>query len=262
MSRKHALTAALSVAVCGALALVPVAAAAPKDPTPPPVSTPGATPPSLPPLPSLPSPTPQPWGWPNAATPTPAATPTATPTPTPTKTGSPLTIQEDPRRDRERLAQSWRTIGKFGGATGSTADLAGLALGGERDEKKLDESVAEANRGLDNLLAIMPGGSLSRAKERGYDIRSTIELLKQDNRAFKDAGVRGDVVAIMTQAAFTMFHLALLAFDIFFGLGLSFAQAFLPFPLPDFKLPDLSKQATQTPTPTATPTPPAEPAKP
>ncbi|MFE0174537.1 hypothetical protein ACFWZ2_19650 [Streptomyces sp. NPDC059002] len=228
MFRKQALTSALSAALCGTLALVPAASAAPREPTPPPQ----ASAPVLPPLPSLPSAptTPQPWTWPGTS-----PSPTTEPTPKPS---TPLTIKEDPRRDRERLAQSWRTIGKFGGASGSTADLAGIVLGGERDEKKLDVSVAEANKSLDNLLAIIPGGSLSRAKARGHDIRSTVELLKADNRAFKEAGVRGDVAAIFFQSAWAMVHLSLLAFDIFFGLGLSFAQAFLPFPLPDFKLPE------------------------
>ncbi|WP_329122223.1 hypothetical protein [Streptomyces sp. NBC_01465] len=193
-----------------------------------------------------------------AASPVPP-TPTPTPTPTPSAS-SKLTIQEDPLRERERMAVGFRTVGKFGGATGATAELAGLVIGGERDPKTLDAALADADKGLDNLLAIIPGGSLTRAKMAGYDIRGSVALLKTDQRALVEAGVKGDVASFMGTAAFLMVHLALLAADIFFGLGLSIAQAFIPFPLPTFTVPDFKfpwdkPQPTATPTPSATPSP-------
>lgn len=157
MLRKKALTASLSVALCGTLAVVPVAFAAPKEPTPAPM--PVGTNPPLPPLPSLTSPpaatpsaTPSPWGWPFNQ-PAPSTSPSATPT------GPTLTMDEDPQRQRERLAKHFKLIGKSGRATGGSADLAGTVIAGEKDPKKIDEAVADANKELDNLMAFAPGGA-------------------------------------------------------------------------------------------------------
>ncbi|MDG4859503.1 hypothetical protein P8605_15290 [Streptomyces sp. T-3] len=249
---KKAMTAALSVALCGTLAVVPVAFAAPKEPAPP-VQTPLGTNPQLPPLPSLTTPpaatpnaTPSPWGWPFPA----AATPNATPSPTPT--GPSLTMDEDPQRQRERLAKHFKLMGKAGRATGGSSDLAGSIIGGERDPKKIDEAVSDANKELDNLMAFAPGGSpnsslADRAQAAGRDARGTIELLKKDHLQLGEQAKKNDVAGWMTTMAFMIMHLGFLTMDIFFALGMNVAQAFLPFKLPEFKMPDFSPQATQPP---------------
>ncbi|MFC7305170.1 hypothetical protein ACFQVC_13175 [Streptomyces monticola] len=255
MLPKKALTAALSVTLCGTLAVIPAASAAPKEPAPTSAGVP-SPPPTLPPLPSLTSPSPQPPGQPQPQFPSqPPAQPQAQPP-------SGLTHDEDPHRDRERMARQWKMMGRSGAATGNSADLVGSVIGGEKDPKELDKGVAEANKSLDNLMAIAPGGSLARAKAAGRDVKLSVRLLKEDHLKLAEQAKKNDVAGWMMTAAFMIMHFGWLSVDICFALGLNVAQSFIPFKLPEFKLPEPPQDPRKTPSSQNSQTQPQQPRQP
>ncbi len=252
MRRKQFVTLALSAALCGSLAFGSVVAAAPQDPTPP----------GLPPLPSLTTPPPAaPEPSPSATTPTPWFTlptwswppaPNASASPTPSPTGPEFDPAYDDKYKRKQLATTWKGIGKFGNGAGDTADFAGTVLSGEKDKKVLDALEVKANLSLDNLLGGFAGGPPSSQRAAAYRVLAdTIQNLKKENAAMKDAGIRGDLAGLMVHAGFSMMHMSFLAADVFINIAFGIVQQVLPFPVPQF--PGLTPQPTKTPQPAQTP---------
>ncbi|NGO80381.1 hypothetical protein G6045_32700 [Streptomyces sp. YC504] len=262
MHRKQFLTVALSAALCGTLALGSAVSAAPKDPTPAATGS-GQEPPTLPPLPSLTTPPP---AQPDAAKPTPSPTPWFTfptfswpPAPNPSASGDPTPKPTGPEFDpaydmvgkRKKLAGTWKTIGKFGNGAGDVADFAGTVLGGEKDPKILAAAEIKANASLDNLLGGFAGGPPGTDRAKAYRVlEGTIQALKAENKAIREAGQRGDLAGLAIHAGFSMMHMSFLAADVFVNIALSVVGQVLPFDIPEFKF-----TPPAVPTPTTTPAP-------
>ncbi|MBC9717600.1 hypothetical protein H9Y04_34220 [Streptomyces sp. TRM66268-LWL] len=267
MHRKQFLTVALSAALCGSLALGSAVSAAPKDPTPASTGS-GQEPPQLPPLPSLttpppadpaatPSPAANPWFMPPSPTGDPFAwlKPKPAESPQPSASGepqpSPTKPEFDPAYDvtgkRKALAKTWKTIGKFGNGSGNVADFAGTVLSGEKDPKVLAELELKANASLDNLLGGFAGGPPGSDRAKAYRVlEGTIQSLKAENKAMREAGQRGDLAGLAIHAGFSMMYMSFLAADVFVNIAFGVVAQVLPFDIPEFKF-------TPPPVPTATP---------
>ncbi|SDK38145.1 hypothetical protein [Streptomyces indicus] len=261
MHRKQLLTVALSAALCGTLALGSAVSAAPKEPSPAAAGS-DQEPPRLPPLPSLTTPPPaQPGGQEPAAAPSPtpwftfptfswppapnasqqpgasqpAGQASGDPTPDPSQSPYPEFEGADLPGKRKALAKTWKTIGKFGNGAGDVADFAGTVLGGEKDPKVLLAAELKANASLDNLLGGFAGGPPRSDRAKAYRVlEGTIQALKAENKAIREAAAKGDLPGTAIHAGFSMMHMSFLAADVFVNIALSVVGQVLPFELPEF----------------------------
>ncbi|MFI5801549.1 hypothetical protein [Streptomyces sp. NPDC051561] len=184
MVHTAALSASVTVALCGALTLGPAAVASPEART----------------APSAPA---------SAAQPA-----------------------DDGTKDREKVASAVRTVTKFGAASQKTGKLAGLAVNGEKDPQKLAKAKKESDKSLDNLLAIIPGGSPAnphgRAATARADLKSSVALIKADTTAMMEAALKADIGAAITAGGTFIVHLGQMAVSIFLESGLSTVKDILP----------------------------------
>ncbi|MGW7413381.1 hypothetical protein [Streptomyces sp. NPDC054863] len=177
-------------------------------------------------------------------------------------------------KDREKLASTLRTVTKFGAASQKTGKVAGLAVNGEKDKAKLEKARKASDKELDNLMAIIPGGSPAATDGRAVtpssalssalssapssaraDLKGSVALIKADTQALVDAALKADVEAIMKAGGTLIVHMGQLATTIFVEIGLGAVKDVLP------KLPALSQLPTVPAVPAA-PTLPAVPAAP
>ncbi|MEU8892624.1 hypothetical protein [Streptomyces sp. NPDC048442] len=137
-------------------------------------------------------------------------------------------------KDREKLASTFRTATKFGAASQKTGKVAGLAINGEKDEKKLQQARKDSDQELDNLMAIIPGGSPATTDGRAgapparVDLKSSVELIKADTKALVEAALKADVEALTTAGGTLMVHLGQLATTVFMEIGLGSVKEMLP----------------------------------
>lgn len=207
MGHTAALSASVTVALCGLLTLGPAAVASPEARTAPPTRS----------TPSTPS--------------TPSTSPTSPDSPT-------SSISPAAGKDREKLASTFRTATKFGKASEQTGELATLVLSGEKDEQKLTEAHQESDKELDNLLAIIPGGSPAATDGRAatahsaalVDLKATVALIKADTKTMVDAAQKADAAGFTKASGTLMVHLGQLATSVFLETGLDAARDVLPNP--------------------------------
>lgn len=195
MGRTTALSASVTVALCGVLTLGPAAVASPE---------------------------------PRTAAPSTGAT----------------HLADGDAKDREKVAATMRTVTKLGAASQKTGKLAGMVMSGEKDEKKLAKARTASDKSLDNLLAIIPGGSPATVHGRaasdpvpvpvpvpvpaGTDLKATVALVKADTKAMVEAALKADVGAFTTVGASLIAHLGQLTVGVFLGSGLSTVKDALP----------------------------------
>jgi hypothetical protein len=212
MGRTTALSASVTVALCGVLTLGPAAVASPET----------RTAPSAPPV-------------------------------------GVTHLADGDAKDREQVAATIRTVTKFGAASQKTGKVAGQVMNGEKDEKKLTKARKASDKSLDNLLAIIPGGSPATANGRaasapgsvGPDLKASVALIKADTKAMVDAALKGDVGSFTTVGASLIAHLGQLAVGIFLQSGLDTVKNTLPqlptlTPAQPPKLPGLPGPGTTT----------------
>ncbi|MFJ6698267.1 hypothetical protein ACIQM4_19650 [Streptomyces sp. NPDC091272] len=205
MGHTTALSASVTVALCGVLTLGPAAVASPDART----------------TPSAPA---------GAATSSAAA-----------RTGNAVAAAKD--KDREKLASTYRTVTKFGTASQQTGKLAGLAVNGEKDKGKLEEARKDSDKELDNLMAIIPGGSPATTDGRAaapapasasasasvrVDLKASVTQIKADTKALVDAALKADNAALTTAAGTLLVHLGQLATTVFTDIGLNTVKDVAP----------------------------------
>ncbi|MCX5205100.1 hypothetical protein OG897_27045 [Streptomyces sp. NBC_00237] len=149
-------------------------------------------------------------------------------------------------QDREKLASTFQTVSKFGTASQQTGKLAGMVVKGEKDKTKLDKARKDSDKGLDNLLAIIPGGSPANYAGRAAlspadastaaafaareGMKAAVALIKADTKALVEAALKADVSGFMKVGGTLVVHLGQLATSIFLEMGLGAVKDILPQP--------------------------------
>ncbi|MFJ2738802.1 hypothetical protein ACIO3O_03950 [Streptomyces sp. NPDC087440] len=140
-------------------------------------------------------------------------------------------------KDREKLASTFQTVSKFGAASERTGKLAGMVVKGEKDKKKLDKARKDSDKGLDNLMAIIPGGSPANYAGRAATpqqaaaregMKAAVELIKTDTKALVEAALKGDAAGFTKVGGTLVVHLGQLATSIFLEMGLGAVKDILP----------------------------------
>ncbi len=138
-------------------------------------------------------------------------------------------------KEREKLASTFQTVGKFGDATQETSELAGMVVKGEKDEQKLDKAHKESDESLDNLMAIIPGGSPANFAGRAAAtaasreaMRAAVELIKADTKALVEAALKGDVAGYTKVGGALVVHLSQLATSVFLEVGVGAVKDVVP----------------------------------
>ncbi|CAM5443709.1 hypothetical protein GCM10010329_51180 [Streptomyces spiroverticillatus] len=140
-------------------------------------------------------------------------------------------------KDREKLASTFKTVSKFGAASQQTGKLAGMVVNGEKDKKKLDKARKDSDKGLDNLLAIIPGGSPANYAGRAATpqqaaaregMKAAVELIKTDTKELVAAALKGDAAGFTKVGGTLVVHLGQLATSIFLEMGLGAVKDILP----------------------------------
>ncbi|MFJ4879562.1 hypothetical protein ACIP93_30780 [Streptomyces sp. NPDC088745] len=165
------------------------------------------------------------------------ASPEARTAPAAASTGSAPVVPPD-----EKLASTFQTVGKFGDATQETSELAGMVVKGEKDKQKLDKAHKESDESLDNLLAIIPGGSPANFAGRAATpqeraaaaaasreaMRAAVELIKADTKALVEAALKGDAAGYTKVGGTLVVHLGQLATAVFLEVGVGAVKDVVP----------------------------------
>ncbi|MEV0094995.1 hypothetical protein [Streptomyces sp. NPDC050738] len=143
----------------------------------------------------------------------------------------------DPATEQQlkNQAQTFHTFGRSGQANSSVSNFAGDVLQGGQTPEQVAAAQAQVDKSLDNLLAIIPGGSPA---QRGPNplLKATVESIKQETRKMADARARGDYATLLGSGTALTTQMSLLTAQTFAGFGLDLAQnivsAVLQFPKP------------------------------
>ncbi|MEV3854027.1 hypothetical protein AB0J38_06830 [Streptomyces sp. NPDC050095] len=158
----------------------------------------------------------------------------------------PNAITEQQMRNQ---ARTFHTTGANGQANATVSNFAGDVLQGDKTPEQIAQSQQDVDKSLDNLLAIIPGGSPAL---RGPNplLAATIDAIKKETRNMAEARAAGDYGRVLGSGAALTTQMSLLTAQTFANFGIDLAQNIVSTVLPPMQP---QPQPTKTPEAQASP---------